>query len=139
MNKKLFKGREYTFMSCKNNCPVTVIGEAARLAATKLESDERICSYQTKVLWESCFYLLNSKGIRKTYLEGEWTSDFLIQFLDGTELVLETISEKALFKLSEIEKLELSKRYWSERGIQWAVFVKREDGRNIYDEILGIQ
>ncbi len=51
--------------------------------------------------------------IRKEYFSQEWTSDFVIQAADGRNSVREFIDERELTKKAVMEKLELSRRYWS--------------------------
>ena len=63
-------------------------------------------------------------GIRKQYFEGQWASDFLIRYTDGTKGIREIVSKEMLDKRAVMEKLEFSRRYWSLSKVDnWKVVV----------------
>ena len=45
-------------------------------------------------------------------MDVEWTSDFLIAFQDDSVGIRELLPERFLLKAAEMEKLEISRRYW---------------------------
>ena len=62
--------------------------------------------------------------IRGEYFKGQWTSDFCIRFTDGTTGVRELVSASGLTRRSEVEKLELSRRYWAAlRVSDWRIVI----------------
>lgn len=66
-------------------------------------------------------------GIRGAYLQAQWTTDFVITAQDGGEAVREIVTVDLLEKRAEIEKLELSRRYWKARGIEdWRLVLTGE-------------
>lgn len=62
--------------------------------------------------------------IRGEYFRGQWTSDFFIRFSDGTTGVRELVSASDLTQRAEVEKLELSRRYWAALGVHdWKIVI----------------
>ena len=58
------------------------------------------------------------------FLKQEWTTDFYLRFRDGTVGIREIVQQTALQKRAEVEKLELSRRYWAVLGVvDWKVVV----------------
>lgn len=52
------------------------------------------------------------------------SSDFYIRHADGTAAVRELVSAADLTKRAEVEKLELSRRYWAALGVSdWKVVI----------------
>ena len=62
-------------------------------------------------------------GIRTSYLKEDWVSDFSVETIEGEILIIEAIAESKLKKKSEVEKLELSRRYWLSKGAKWKVYI----------------
>ena len=48
-------------------------------------------------------------------------------------MIIEAISSNDLEKKSEIEKLELSRRYWASKGIRWRVCITENTQNLRYD------
>lgn len=58
---------------------------------------------------------------------GEFTSDFLVTFTDGSEAVRECVFRKNLLKPRTIKLLDFSQKYWFKRGItDWKVIIDAE-------------
>lgn len=63
-------------------------------------------------------------GIRPAYFETEWASDFLLRYADGRVGVRELVTAVQLQKKADLEKLELSRRYWVVLDVSdWKVVV----------------
>ena len=106
--------RDIHFRSDKNDKTLCVHTESARTYARLLEQDESVSSYEVGVALDvGKFQFVSRIDIRKEYFTGEWASDFVIRYADGSVGVREIVAEEMLSKRSVIEKLELSRRYWS--------------------------
>ena len=111
MNKAGNKTRDLSFMSAKNGKMMTVHTEQAMQYAIRLENDPTVISYVTNHPLEPD-EIEAEQGVRKSYYETQWTSDFVITFTDCTMGIRELVSASKLTKRSEIEKLQLSHSYW---------------------------
>lgn len=56
------------------------------------------------------------------------TSDFHLETMEGSK-VLSVKSSSELGKLRVREKLEIERRYWNERGVEWAIVTENEINR----------
>lgn len=123
MDKAGKKTRDIKFYSEKNKHMVTVHSREARAFAKYLESMEQVSSYEAGVALEPARLRLISKvDIRGEYFEQQWESDFCIKYDDGTAAVREIAVENFSSKRAEIEKLELSRRYWRSMGVlDWKI------------------
>ena len=116
------------FHSEKNRKTVIVHSPQARDYARQLEEATWVKNYST------CYPLeaeglphVNPVGIRSSYFETKWTSDFFIQYADGRRGIRELATRGQLRKLANIERLELSRRYWAAMGIDdWAIVLVPE-------------
>ncbi len=133
MEKTGKKRRDITFRSDKNARALTVHSRRAREYARCLEADEAVRSYEPcRPLDKSRYCYVNPAGIRKTYFEAEWSTDFLVKFKDGTSGVRELTTEEELAKRAELEKLEFSRRYWKADGItDWKMVIMKEEKKDV--------
>lgn len=114
MERAAIRTRDIQFYSEKNQQMICVHSRQARDFAKHLEQQPWVKTYQTCVpLEQSRFPNVSPIDIRKEYFSQEWTSDFVIQTADGRNSVREFIEERELTKKAVMEKLELSRRYWS--------------------------
>ena len=118
MNKSGQKTRDIKFRSKKNERVMVVHTENARCYAKYLEDRDEVVSYDV------CVYLnpgaldcIDRVDIRREYFKQQWESDFQLIHADGTFGIREVIKPGDLDKLSEVEKLELSRRYWKLLGV----------------------
>lgn len=60
-----------------------------------------------------------------------YTTDFVIHFTDGTTAVREAVFRSHLSRPSVAERLELSRRYWRQQGIDdWGIIIDKERVQN---------
>lgn len=120
MEKATTKAREFAFYSTKNRAMVRVHSSQAR---EYLEAQPWVEAYEPrKALELERVPHVSPMGIRKLYFQTMWCSDFYIRRTDGGIVVRELSSAAALEKLAEVEKLELSRRYWAALDItDWKV------------------
>lgn len=131
MEKAKGKYRDIKFFSEKNSAVLCVHNKTARAFAAWLEKNEVVSSYEVNVPFDNQKLVnVNPVEIRPLYFKTEWASDFLIHYIDGSKAVREITTLQALQKLANVEKLELSRRYWKMMGIDnWKlVFPKDGDG-----------
>ena len=125
MDKAGKKTRDIAYHSAKNGGMVTVHSEAARAYSKYLEERYEITAYEAcKQLDISRLDAIQKTDIRGEYFREQWVSDFYLQFNDGTATVRELVSAADLTRRSEMEKLELSRRYWAALGVvDWKVVI----------------
>lgn len=125
MEKSGVKKRTLQFFSKKNNEMRLVNSSPARAFAKHLEEQSWVKSYETcRPLEVDCFSNISRIGIRSAYFdEPDWVSDFYICYADGNIGVREITTKDALQKKTVIEKLELSRRYWSLFTVDWKVLL----------------
>jgi putative heme degradation protein len=119
------KVRDIKFFSEKNQAVIVVHSEEARAYSKYLEDWEEVESYEVnKRLDEGRMRSVPRVDIRADFLKQEWTTDFYLRFEDGTVGIREIVQQTALQKRAEVEKLELSRRYWTLMGVKdWKVVV----------------
>ena len=129
MEKLNLKCRKIKFLSKKNQMVVTVNSKHAKQYAFVLEEKKEVESYEVaKELDMVVCQQIDPIDIRKEYFSTEWTSDFVIHFVDGTTGIRELADESSLFKRSTIEKLEFSRRYWELLKIDnWKLVIVKEE------------
>ena len=104
------KVRDIAYHSAKNGGMVTVHSEAARAYSKYLEERSEITAY------EAC------KPLDINRLDALQKTD--IRHADGTAAVRELVNAADLTKRAEVEKLELSRRYWAALGVNdWMVVI----------------
>ena len=125
MDKPGKKVRDIKFFSEKNQTMIVVHSEEARAYSKYLEDWEEVESYEVnKRLDEGRLRSVPRVDIRADFLKQEWTTDFYLRFRDGTVGIREIVQQTALQKRAEVEKLELSRRYWTLMGVKdWKVVV----------------
>lgn len=126
MEKAKRRTRDIKFKSLKNKEVVCVHSQQARDYAAYLEIQDPVESYETNYpLDMERFAHVNPVGIRNTYFQMKWTSDFYIHYVDGRIGVRELTTVENLKKQAVIEKLELSRRYWSALDVaEWKVVIQ---------------
>lgn len=117
--------RDISYHSPKNGGMVVVHSEVARAYSRYLEERPEVTSYEAcKPLGAARLNGIQKTDIRGEYFQGQWTSDFCIRFSDGTTGVRELVSASDLTKRAEVEKLELSRRYWAALGVSdWKIVI----------------
>ena len=117
--------RDISYHSPKNGGMVVVHSEAARAYSKDLEERPEVASYEVcKPLDAARLNGIQKTDIRGEYFKGQWTSDFCVRFSDGTTGVRELVSAFDLTKRAEVEKLELSRRYWTALGVHdWKIVI----------------
>ena len=128
MDKPGKKVRDIRFYSEKNQKILIVHSEEARAYSKYLEVREEVESYEAgKQLDEGRLLTVPRVDIRGEYRTQEWCSDFFIMYKDGTTGIREMIRPSDLEKRAEVEKLELSRRYWTLMGVKdWKVVMMRK-------------
>ena len=125
MDKAGKKTRDVAYHSAKNGGMVVVHREAARAYSKYLEERPEVASYEAcKPLDINRLDAIQKTDIRGEYFRERWSSDFYLQFNDGTAAVRELVSAADLTRRAEVEKLELSRRYWAALGVNnWKVLI----------------
>ena len=126
MNKLRKNIRDISFMSKKNGKVIVIHNVIARQVARLLEIDDRVERYDTDVQLETLAERVGPMGIRDTYLETEWKTDFVIFLVDSRAVVIEVETRDNLEKKSVIEKLEISRRYWKGNADDWKIVMGDE-------------
>ena len=123
MDKSGRKTRDIKFYSKKNEAMVIVHSKEARAYTKYLEDMEHVSSYVAgKAIDPVRLQMISKLDIRGDYFKQNWESDFYVLFDDGTVAVRELTTAEALSKRAEIEKLELSRRYWNSVGVtNWKI------------------
>ena len=123
MDKSGQKTRDIKFYSKKNEAMVIVHSKEARAYTKYLEDMEHVSSYVAgKGIDPVRLQMISKLDIRGDYFKQDWESDFYVLFDDGTVAVRELTTAEALSKRAEIEKLELSRRYWNSVGVtNWKI------------------
>lgn len=128
------KGRSISFYSGKNESMITVYSQEVKGYADSLETNSDVKNYEVHVPLSKDLYInINPIDIRKVYFEEEWTSDFLLHYIDGTLGVRELVWKDALNKRAVIEQIELSRRYWSLKDVKdWKLVVLERKQQNVF-------
>ncbi len=129
MKRKNANTREVTFFSEKCGEVISTFGTAARALAERLERDGQVLKYQSKVLVHIDPSTTPTLGIRNAYIKEDWFSDFSVETVEGEIYIIEAIFSDDLRKKSEVEKVELSRRYWMAKGISWRLCIIPSPGK----------
>ena len=123
MNKSGQKTRDIKFYSKKNDAMIIVHSREARAYTKHLEDWADVRSYVAgKPIDSTRLQLISTVDIRGDYFKQCWESDFYLLLTDGTVAVRELITTSDLTKRAEVEKLELSRRYWRSVGVtNWKI------------------
>ena len=137
MQKIKMSRQEIKFFSDKNQKMLTVHSADAKKFADTLENDSSVLSYEPCIpLDPAKLITVNMIGIRTGFrtkpsdTEPTWETDFVVEFASGKKAVRELSKEELLEKRAELEKLEMSRRYWKSQGItDWKIVLlkKKED------------
>lgn len=123
-----------TFFSKKNRKTMTVYGDLARKAAAVFEEDNSILGYTVNLDIVDPEHKVEPRDIPQRYFGHEWASDFLLQYVDGSEKIVEVVDEQELEGprgKALCEKLEISRRYWQAAGVPaWGIIIMRKDEGN---------
>ena len=126
MEKANPKAREYRFFSQKNQKMVCLHSEQALAYARYLEDRLWVAAYNACVPLELTDQI-DPWGIRSLYFKTAWVSDFRLVYADGRQAVRELVRREDLKKQAVIERLELSRRYWTgvaeSHPVEWKVEV----------------
>ena len=125
MEKAGVKTRDIQFFSQKNGRMICVHNRWARDYAKHLERESWVAGYETgRPLDLNQFTHVNPIGIRSSYFQTAWVSDFFLQYADGRCCERELTTTEALRRQAVVEKLELSRRYWSALDVaDWKVVI----------------
>lgn len=123
MKKAKRRQREIHFYSKKCQRIICVNDSAEKEYALKLEADEQVMSYEENAALEKKnFQYINRVGIRAAYFGLDWKSDFVIRKVNGAIAVCELVRQGDLDKITVLEQLELSRRYWEVNGVtDWKI------------------
>lgn len=123
MLKKNTKAREITFPSPKNEAIRSVRSKAMRMIADILEKDEKVVRYETGIPIDPTL-IPDVTGIRPSYLNEKWISDFRIHYEDGSIRIWEVLEETQSEKKSALEQLEISRRFWKNQNVnEWNIIL----------------
>lgn len=117
MRKANIITREIMFVSKKDGQFKVVTNDDELAFAQKLEADDTVIRYHTSVPLENFAQIIYLTNIRKAYREAEWLTSFVVEYADGTTAAYEIIRLYHLEKRAEVEKLEISRRYWTSVGV----------------------
>lgn len=128
MEKAGVHTRDIRFFSQKNRKMICVHSQAAKDYAKYLEDQPHVIGYETSELLQmDRFQHISPLNIRKAYLTEKWTTDFLLHYADGRTGVREIMDGMDLTKRADVEKLELSRRYWATMDVSdWKLVVQKE-------------
>ena len=123
--------REISFVSKKDGQVKVVTNDDEFKFSQKLEADDTVVRYQTSVPLENWTTRTYLAGIRKAYRETDWLTSFVVEYTDGTKAAYEIIRQYHLEKRADVEKLEISRRYWTAIGVdKWQLIVMKGAGHD---------
>lgn len=132
MRKSDVKGRTIKFHSDKNDKVMVVSTEQSRSFCRYLEEDKNVESYEPDFALDTyTLDLIAHTDIRKDFFEKTWATDFFIKKTGGVIAIRELVDPKKLNQIAEVEKLELSRRYWAAKRVtDWKIILTDvwEDG-----------
>lgn len=129
MEKANSKKRDIRFYSNKNGAICLVHSDYAKKYALLLEKDENVKGYKACVPLEKQKYEHVAKiGLRKNYFDMDWATDFLLNYVDGRFGIREILTPSDnLLKRSTLEKLEFSRRYWTQQSAyDWKILLLKD-------------
>lgn len=129
MEKISAKTRDIKFFSEKNGGMITVHSIWAKKYADRLEAADDVKRYRTNVSLENWESKISTVGLRTTYLKTGWSSDFMLVMQDDSVAIRELIAIENFKKRAEMEKLEISRRYWTAAHVvDWGVVMMEKEG-----------
>ena len=124
MERSDVRTRDIRFYSPKNNEIVCLHSKWARNYAKWLEEQPWVQSYETNCpLDADIMGRISHAGIRTDYLKTGWATDFVLRYADGRKGVRELVLKEQLRKKAYVERLELSRRYWTATDTEWMVVI----------------
>ena len=123
MRSKNFKGSKCVKMKLSKSDEVVKTFDNIQTAyAQILDKDENIQKIQCNIPLE---------GIE----DGEFTTDFLCTKIDGDLMVRECVFRKKLSLPRTCKLLDLSREYWTKRGINdWAIVIEQKEEKGNAEE-----
>lgn len=116
--------RDIRFYSNKNGDIVCLHSKWVRNYAKWLEEQPWVKSYETGCALDADIIgRISRAGIRTDYLQAGWATDFILRYADGHRGVRELILREQLKKKAYVERLELSRRYWTATDTEWMVVI----------------
>lgn len=133
MNRKQYKKRIKKIKSGKTGEMISIYNALEERYMNYLESDDSVIRYQKNIpltKWEErvCFKDID---IQK-YCPSDYTSDFLVEFSSSRKTVVEVVARENLCKPRIAILLEISRRYWISKDVEWGIITDSED---VVDEI----
>ena len=124
MRKQIQKGRCTKLMldKCKSVC--CLYDKVQIAAAQMLNSEPSVYQFE-------CNVPLDDTTVNDVNLPSDpYTSDFLIYCADGHKAVREAVYRAHLSRPSLAERLDISRRYWAQHGIEdWGLIIDKEEHR----------
>lgn len=123
MRSKNFKGSKCVKMKLSKSDEIVRTFDNIQTAyAQILDKDESIQKIQCNVVLEEIE-------------NGEFTTDFLCVKADGDLMVRECVFRKKLSLPRTCKLLDLSREYWTKRGItDWGIVIEQEEGKENAEE-----
>ena len=125
MRKQIQKGRCTKLMldKCKSVC--CLYDKVQIAAAQMLNSEPSVYQFE-------CNVPLDDTTVNDVNLPSDpYTSDFLIYCDDGHKAVREAVYRAHLSRPSLAERLDISRRYWAQHGIEdWGLIIDKEGGEH---------
>lgn len=128
MKKKGLKARAIKFYSKKNEQIIVTYSNEEKEYVKRLDLDDLVRGYTTNFELDNIKVKeLKDAGIRKSYFDISWMTDLKIVKHDGSIAIREFVNKEDLMKKANIEKLELSRRYWNSFQINdWKIVLQGE-------------
>ena len=125
MKKAKKRQREIRFHSPKCGRLICINSYAEQAYANVLEADEQVEGFEENYcLNTERFQNIDPVGIRSSYFDQEWKTDFLVHKKDGSHAVRELVRGDELTRNTVLEQLELSRRYWEVEGVSdWKIIL----------------
>lgn len=124
MQKKQYTKRTQKLKSKKNGVMISIYNPLEARFMEQLEQNSAVISYQKNVSlsgWETWI-----GGETFSVSPAAVTTDFLVQYSDGHQEATEIVERKTLGKPATLQLLELSRRYWLGRRIDWGIWTDKE-------------
>lgn len=124
MRRKIQKVRctKIKLDKCKEVC--RLYDKVQESFARLLSTDETIVEFATNVPLD---FSKMDLSVDLAAPKEAHTTDFLIRWKDGTQAVREAVLRATLHRPSVIEKLQISKEYWNQKGVSdWGIVIEKE-------------
>ena len=130
MRRKLQKERCLKVKLSKSKEICKLYDKVQEMYAQRLEEDKEIKEFLTNVEIKLSNIILNRNSLSN---EQQFTTDFVVYTVKGDIFVRECVFIKSLGWPSTLNKLQASKEYWQEKGIEeWGIIIsaERKDDRS---------